>query len=138
MIEEIMHDHWLKFDEEQEFTEEITESQIKVLDRLGKKVAEWQMTVPAILFLEQIKPLNFVASQAFLFFEPYVTLLFKGEAMVEFRRALSKREGIEILIEAIEKHENEYSALRKARKKDRRKTGLLNKIFSRRRTDEKT
>ncbi|MBN1754714.1 hypothetical protein JW877_00735 [bacterium] len=133
-----MQDYWLRFDPEAEFSEECTEAQIAILDKLGKKVAEWQMTVPAVMFLEQVKPLNYVASQVTLFFEPYLSLLFKGKDFIEFRRAIAKREGISLLIDKIEEHEIEYSQKRSALKTERKKHGFWAKWIGRRKLDEKS
>ena len=47
-----------------------------VLDKLAKKAVERGMAVPSILFLESVKPLNFIASQTMVFFEPIVQTIF--------------------------------------------------------------
>ena len=60
------------------------------------------MTVPAIVFLESVKPLNFVGSQAMAFFEPIVQSLFNLKDYDTFRSALEKRQTLEILIQKIE------------------------------------
>ncbi|MFQ6008563.1 MAG: hypothetical protein ACE5K8_06370, partial [Candidatus Zixiibacteriota bacterium] len=48
------------------------------------------------------KPLNFIGSQAMVFFEPIVQSLFNFKDYDTFRSALEKRESIEILLLKIE------------------------------------
>ena len=40
--------------------EPLTEHEAQIMHRLAAKVVEWRMTVPAILFLESVRPLNFI------------------------------------------------------------------------------
>ena len=54
----------------------LPEEQEAVLEKLAKQVVKRGMTVPAIIFLESVRPLNFIASQAMVFFEPIVQTLF--------------------------------------------------------------
>ena len=74
-----------------------------VLDKLARKVVERGMSVPSILFLESVKPLNFIASQTLVFFEPIVQSIFNFKDYDTFRCFLEKRESIEILLLKIEK-----------------------------------
>jgi len=60
------------------------------------------MTVPAIIFFESVKPMNFIGSQAMVFFEPIVQGLFEFKDYTTFRQALEKRTTLEILIQRIE------------------------------------
>ena len=46
----------------------LPEEEDAVLDKLARKVVARRMAVPAILFLESTKPLNFIASQVLVFF----------------------------------------------------------------------
>ncbi len=80
----------------------LPEEEQAVLEKVAKKVVEKSMTVPAIVFLESVKPLNFVGSQAMVFFEPIVQSLFNLKDYDTFRSALEKRQTLEILIQKIE------------------------------------
>lgn len=80
----------------------LPEEELAVLEKVAKKVVEKSMSVPAIVFLESIKPLNFVGSQAMVFFEPIVQSLFNLKDYDTFRTALEKRQTLEILIQRIE------------------------------------
>ena len=80
----------------------LPEEEDAVLEKLAKKVVEWKMSVPAILFLESVKPLNFIGSQTMVFFEPIIQTVFNIKDYDTFRVALEKRETIEILLLKIE------------------------------------
>ncbi len=73
-----------------------------VLEKVAKKVVEWQMAVPAIMFLESVKPLNFIGAQAMVFFEPIIQSIFSIKDYNTFRIALERRENIENLLQKIE------------------------------------
>lgn len=73
-----------------------------VLDKVAQKVIKWQMTVPAILFLESVKPLNFIGAQAMVFFEPIIQSLFSIKDYDIFRQAMERRENVENLLQKIE------------------------------------
>ena len=76
--------------------------EIIVLEKVATKVVERQMTVPAIVFLESVKPLNFIGSQTMVFFEPIVQSVFNFKDYDTLRTALEKRQSIEVLIQKIE------------------------------------
>jgi hypothetical protein len=76
--------------------------EMAVLEKVARKVVERRMAVPAIVFLESVKPLNFIGSQALVFFEPIVQTLFNFKDYNTFRQALEKRESIEIMLCRIE------------------------------------
>ncbi len=84
-----------------------------VLDKVAKKTIDLGMSVPAILFLESVKPLNYISSQVMVFFEPIVQSLFNFTDYNTMRTALEKRESIEILLLKIE--EKDAVAQRKER-----------------------
>ncbi len=73
-----------------------------LLARLADKVVRLHMSVPAILFLEGMKPLNFVGSQTLAFFEPMARTMFAWKDMEKLRVALEHRGTIERLIVLIE------------------------------------
>lgn len=73
-----------------------------VLEKVAKKVVEWKMTVPAILFLESVKPLNYIGAQAMVFFEPIVQAIFSIKDYDSFRIAMERRENVENLLQKIE------------------------------------
>jgi len=80
----------------------LPEEEAAILDKLARKTVERRMTVPAIMFLESVKPLNYIGSQALVFFEPIIQTVFNLKDYDTFRMALEKRETLEILIQKIE------------------------------------
>ncbi len=80
----------------------LPDEQEAVLEKLAKQVVKRGMTVPAIIFLESVRPLNFIASQAMVFFEPIVQTVFNFKDYDNLRLALEERQSIEILLLKIE------------------------------------
>jgi hypothetical protein len=74
----------------------------ELLRKLAARVAHYQMEVPAVLFLESVKPLNFVGSQALAFFAPMVLALFNWPGYERFSRLMEQRENVERLTRYIE------------------------------------
>jgi hypothetical protein len=105
-------------------SEPIPEDEDRVLNKVAERVVRWRMTVPAIIFLESVKPLNYIGSQALVFFEPMVQAVFDFKDYDVFRRAMERRENVERLMQKIEagdaveqKWEGEYrKRLKQARR----------------------
>jgi hypothetical protein len=83
----------------------LPEEEMLVLEKVAKKVVDKSMTIPAIVFLESVKPLNYIGSQAMVFFEPIVQSLFNLKDYDTFRSALEKRQSVEIMIQKIEAYD---------------------------------
>lgn len=73
------------------------------MEKVANKVVERHMAVPAILFLESVKPLNYIGAQAMVFFEPIIQPLFNLRDYDVFRRAMERRENVEVLLQKIER-----------------------------------
>jgi len=84
---------------------DITQKQQELVDRVADKIVKYRMTVPALLFLESVRPLNFIGSQAMLMFQPFLGVLFNHHDLEIFRQFLEKRENMEVLMRAIEEKE---------------------------------
>jgi hypothetical protein len=111
-----------------------TEEEAAILTRLAAKVVEWKMTVPAILFLESVKPLNYIGSQVLVFFEPFVQTLFNFKDYDTFRVMMERRENVERLLQKIE--ELDAAALAKEKEARRARRAARRKRWPwRRRTD---
>ncbi len=83
----------------------IPEEEDALLEKVAVKVVQWRMGVPAILFLESVKPLNYIGAQTMVFFEPIVQSIFNFKDYNIFRTALERRENIENLLQKIEKYD---------------------------------
>lgn len=75
----------------------------EIIERIVRRILQLKLEVPAVLLLESMKPLSFVISQFFVFFEPFVQSIFSFKNYQKFYRMLEKRENIEKIIEEIEK-----------------------------------
>jgi hypothetical protein len=80
----------------------LPEEEAAVIEKVAEQVVKRSMTVPAIIFFESVKPMNFIGSQAMVFFEPIVQGLFEFKDYTVFRQALEKRTTLETLIQRIE------------------------------------
>lgn len=87
---------------------EITERQRELVNMIAGKVVKYRMTVPTLLFLESVRPLNFIGSQALLMFQPFLGILFNYKDLEIFSQFLEKRENMEVLMRAIEEKESEH------------------------------
>lgn len=117
------------------FADELTERQRELLDRLAGKVVRLRMTVPAIMFLESVRPMNYVGSQVMVFFAPLVRGFFGLPEWDEIRLVLERRESIGYFIDLIEQKEGDVLAEekrlkdeRKAERKSRKKQGRLRRL----------
>jgi hypothetical protein len=106
----------------------LTPEQVELFERLAGQVAARRLTVPAVLFLESVRPLNFVGSQAMLFFAPFAHALFDPRQYDLVREALERRETIgwlcdllEVKEEAILSRERAAKAARKAERQAAKK-----------------
>ena len=75
---------------------------IAVISKLADIVVRRNMSVPAIMFLESVRPLNFVGSQAMVFFKPVISRFFTSAEYDKLATILEKREVIDLLIIEIE------------------------------------
>jgi len=115
----------------------------ELLQKIAAKVVRWQMTVPAILFLESVKPLNWIGSQAMVFFEPFVSAIFNVTEYNTFRGMMERRENVERLLQKIEEldavqmeKEWEIKKAKKAEKKNKH-PGFLRRIMGRKKSSDK-
>ncbi|MCK4856893.1 MAG: hypothetical protein KAT58_02890 [candidate division Zixibacteria bacterium] len=102
-----------------------TDHERELIDKVARKVVHWKMTVPAIVALESVKPLNYIGSQAMVFFEPMVQAVFNFADYDTFRMMMERRETIEILLQRIEHFD--ALALRKEKLFKRLKKAYLKK-----------
>jgi hypothetical protein len=106
---------------------ELTPEEAEVMHKIAAKVIQWQMAVPAIMFLESVKPLSWIGSQTMVFFEPFVGAIFNVRQYNIFRGMMERRENVERLLQKIEEldavqqeKDRELNKQRKAAKRARR------------------
>ncbi|HID10408.1 MAG TPA: hypothetical protein EYP17_03800 [Candidatus Latescibacteria bacterium] len=83
--------------------ERLSEEELALVERAARAVVKRGLATPALLFLESVRPLNFIGSQAMRFLEPAVRSVFSAEDYGRFTRVLERREGLDALIGHIEK-----------------------------------
>jgi len=93
----------------------LTSKEKEVVSRLVDRIIKYDMSAPAIFFLESYKPMSFIGSQVMLAFQPVVKLIYSFESFDVIQNILEKREGVEYILREIEKRERERS--RKSTKK---------------------
>ncbi len=113
-----------------EFAGELTERQRDLLDRMADRIVRLRMTVPAILFLESVRPMNFVGSQVMVFFAPVVRGFFGLPEWDEVRLIMERRESIGYFVDLLERKEGDalaeerrLKAERREARRNRRKSG---------------
>lgn len=99
---------------------DLTERQLMMLDKMADRVIRYRMAMPAILFLESVKPLNYVGSQAMVFLAPIVHSIFTVREYDEVQQALEHRETIAYFVDVLEEKENVVIAREKAEKQARK------------------
>ncbi len=87
---------------------------LALLERVAGRVVELRLEVPAILTLESVRPLSFVASQAMLFFQPLVQALLRFGDYQRFAALAERRDALEALTACIERRAEESRAARRA------------------------
>ena len=80
-----------------------TAEDVRVADMLAEKVVRHGLTVPSIMFLESVRPMNFIAGQTMAFFEPIVKGLFDWQSYTVFQQMLEHRGSIPLLMDRIER-----------------------------------
>lgn len=126
--------------------EALTTDEQEVLFKIADLVVRRGFTVPAILSLETVKPLNYIGSQAMVFMEPFVQAIFKDISKYNtFRRMMEKRDNVERLLQKIEEldaiqfqKEKEIKKKYKEQKKIRweKRKRFLRKLFGREKPED--
>ncbi|MGC9315249.1 MAG: hypothetical protein ACP5G4_06445 [bacterium] len=112
----MQEDFW-NVDWDKEFAEELQEEELALFDRLAKEIAQRQLTVPAVMLLESFKPFNWIGSQFMLMIEPITVYMFNVKEMLTLRRALQKRDAMEVFVQKIEKADSEFGPKNKKKKR---------------------
>ena len=73
------------------------------LTRMAEEVIARRLTTPSIFFLEMMKPLNFVSSQAMIFFGPIISAFVKTDGYYKAAEIFENHNSVEFLIQEIEK-----------------------------------
>jgi hypothetical protein len=94
------------FTVEDETSITFSEEEMKLLNKVTDIIVKKRLTAVAVMFLESVRPLNFLGSQVIVFFQPIVNLIISTKELELLSKILEKRTSIPLLIELIEKREN--------------------------------
>ena len=81
---------------------QVTQAQKDAVERLVQLIERFRVSVPAILYLESMRPLAFVGSQLMHVMAPVAGGLFPFGQWDEVARLLEDRRGIDYVLRAIE------------------------------------
>ncbi|MDK9700242.1 MAG: hypothetical protein OEM52_08870 [bacterium] len=87
---------------------EFTPEELALLTKLADKIVKRRMTVPAVMFFESVKPMNFVGAQAMIFLQPFVTAFFTLPEYDRLREMLERRETLYRFVDLLEQREDEF------------------------------
>jgi len=96
------------------------ESDEALLLAVAQRVVRLRMEVPAVLFLESVRPLSFVGSQAMVFFQPFAQALFPWNQYERFTQLVSDRDNLERLTRLIEAEADARESREKEARRARR------------------
>lgn len=89
--------------------EMLSEEELALLEKVAGFVVRKGMATPAVLFLESMRPLNFVGSQVMVFLQPIVASFFSTQEYEQLANVLERRESIGLLIGRIEERQEKES-----------------------------
>jgi len=81
------------------------QSQRQAIDRLAQRVVQLDLGLVATLFIESVRPLNFVGSQLMHFFSPFIHAFGQFPDYDALSTLLEDRRCVDALLEAIEREE---------------------------------
>jgi len=91
----------------------LDEKDHELLGRLAKMIVDRGMAMPAVLFLNSIRPLSGLGSQAMTFLRPFIQPFFNQADYDRLAAILERRSSITALIEAVEAAEGRRKVLSK-------------------------
>jgi hypothetical protein len=83
--------------------ESVQEQNQQLLDKLAQQIGSWQLTLPAILFLQVTRPLSFIASQCLLLCQPLLGFFYDTQRITDYAELLADRANIDCLVAQLEK-----------------------------------
>ena len=87
--------------------EDMTKEDFALLEKLSSFVVKRKLSVPAVMFLETLRPLNVVGSSMMSFFKPMLGHFFNSAEYGRLERILERRCSVGCLIDAIETQERQ-------------------------------
>lgn len=94
---------------------ELTNDEILFLQELAKKISAKNLSYPAIILLESLKPLNYFGNQLLVALKPIFSLVIDSSKYEKLTSILEKRKSIDYLIKFLE--ETQFLKEKKCQKK---------------------
>ncbi|PIP14430.1 MAG: hypothetical protein COX48_00865 [bacterium (Candidatus Stahlbacteria) CG23_combo_of_CG06-09_8_20_14_all_34_7] len=88
------------------YTEISEDRKREIISKIAKNIVSRGLTAPSIMFLESIKPMNFIGGQVMIFFEPIILTFFSIKEYREAALMFEERGTIDKIIAEIENFEN--------------------------------
>tara|TARA_S200000501_G_scaffold378011_1_gene438646 strand:+ start:5266 stop:5592 length:327 start_codon:yes stop_codon:yes gene_type:complete len=76
--------------------------EVSLIKKISTIIVKKNLSMPAIVILETLTPLNYVGSQAMHFFEPIISPFISKSNYIDFIGIIEKRGGIDFIIDKIE------------------------------------
>ena len=89
----------------------------EIINKLANGIVKRRLSAPIIMFLESVKPMNYLGSQLMIFLEPVVLAIFNVTQYREIALILEERGSIERILTAIERIDDEDQLIRKEEKR---------------------
>jgi hypothetical protein len=117
----------------EDYEKDTPEDYDRLCRKIARKIVERDLTVPAVMFLESIKPVSFLGSQMLVFANPVISLIVQTGEYYRFVRMIEDRENIEKLTVAIEEENAEAFKVRQEarRKRKQKRRAFFRKLFRR-------
>jgi hypothetical protein len=103
----------------EEIPQERREEIVRVL---AKEIVDRRLTAPAIFFLETVKPLSFIGSQAMIFLQPIIQAVFPFRSYNEFSVMMEDRSNVEALLCEMERLEAEDRERRRRERLEKKRS----------------
>jgi hypothetical protein len=97
------------------------ERALELIEKIAVFIAKRRMGAPAILFIESVKPLNFLGSQIMHFLSPFANVIFTGTEFDEVAIMFEDRENVEILLKRIDVLDEEMNSKEREQERLKRK-----------------
>jgi hypothetical protein len=94
----------------------------EIIRILAKEIVERRLAAPAIFFLETVKPLSFIGSQAMIFLQPIIQAVFPFRSYNEFSVMMEDRSNVEALLREMERLEAEDREKRRRERLEKKRS----------------
>jgi hypothetical protein len=74
----------------------------QLVEKMVRQIRGWRLTLPAILALEIVKPISFLASQGLLLCQPLLGFFYNEDRITDYVDLLADRSNLDHLIARLE------------------------------------